>query len=76
MKPKAPAKEKDSESRVREPEQSEDRLPQAARRVSAANQNRLHGLMRGGIQPVIGVRTFQSVESRLLYWAFGCIVCE
>ena len=47
MKPKAPAKEKDSESRVRE--------------------NRLHGLMRGGIQPVIGVRAFQSVEPRLLY---------
>ena len=47
VKPKAPAKERDSESRVRE--------------------NRLHGLMRGGIQTVIGARAFQSVESRLLY---------
>ena len=49
MKPKAPAKERDSESRVRE--------------------NRMHGLMRGGIQTVIGGCTFQSVESRLLYSA-------
>jgi hypothetical protein len=47
MNPKAPAKERDSESRVRE--------------------NRLHGLMRGGIQTVIGARAFQSIESRLLY---------
>lgn len=47
MKPKAPAKERDSESRVRE--------------------NCMHGLMRGGIQSVIGARAFQSAESRLLY---------
>jgi hypothetical protein len=49
MKPKAPAKEWDSESRVRE--------------------NRLHGLLRGGFQTVIGLCAFQPVASRLLYSA-------
>lgn len=47
MKPKAIAKEWDSESRVRE--------------------NRMHGLMRGGNQTVIGLRASQPVDPCLLY---------
>ena len=34
---------------------------------SRVRENRMHGLMRGGIQTVIGGYTLQPVESRLLY---------
>lgn len=40
---------------MREPDRSGDRLPEAARRVSAANQNRLSGLTKSGKKTVIGI---------------------